>query len=169
MFARPGRALSLALGSAGQKKREPAPDGPQRQMLCLPLLPGSLPLSPAQMGKPRRGVQHQRVMGRLREEGGSRMPQPWRWGLSWQLKRRFPWGGAPGMLSLMGLAKTLDGPSGKAGMRCSLRASGSPPETPRVLPAGDHPSEPRLDRHSHCLQPSHLGDWNLVLPVPHPP
>ena len=69
MFARPGRALSLALGSAGQKKREPAPDGPQRQMLCLPLLPGSLPLSPAQMGKPRRGVQHQRVMGRLREEG----------------------------------------------------------------------------------------------------
>lgn len=97
------------------------------------------------------------------------MPQPWGWGLSWQLKHRFPWGGALGMLSLMGLAKTLDGPSGKAGMWCSLKARGSPPETPRALPAGDHPSEPRLDRHPRCLQTSHLGDWNLVPPNPHQP
>ena len=95
------------------------------------------------------------------------MPQPWGWGLSWQLKPRFPWGGALGMLSLMGLPQTLNGPSGwdavlPNGQRVTSRDAKSPPSR-------GHPSKPRLDKHPRCLQPSHLGDWNLVPPVPHPP
>lgn len=62
------------------------------------------------------------------------MPQPWGVGTLLAAQAQVPVGGALGMLSLMELAQTLDGPSGW-GMQCSLTASGSR-QNARVLPAG---------------------------------
>lgn len=45
-------------------------------------------------------------------------------------------------------------------------ASWSPPERLSGLPAGTTVLSHKNLRHPHA---SHMGDWNLVQPIPHPP